>query len=84
MNIQFLEDRQFLAERLAVGIDVHPADDEAKEFQRLAKLIDPERYFTVYGCQSCINELVKFVFDNAGKIPATFVKKANFPLNGKA
>ena len=69
MNIQFLEDRQFMADRLAAGVDVHPSDDEAKEFQRLAKLIDPDRYFTLYGCQSCINELVKFVFDNAGKIP---------------
>ena len=46
------------------GIDVHLSDDEAKEFQAVAKLIDPDRYFTIYGCQECINTLVKFVFEN--------------------
>ena len=79
---EFLEKRYFMRERLELGIDVHPSDDEAREFQRLAKEIDPQRYFTLYGCQSCINSLVKFVFDNAGKLEDKLdgkVKKVTFP-----
>lgn len=71
-------------DRLNAGVDVHPSDQDAKEFQNLAKLIDPDRYFTVYGCQKCINELVKFVFDNADKLPTTFIKAAKFPKDGEA
>ena len=57
-------------ERSKAGIDVHLSDDEAKEFQAAAKVIDPQRYFTIYGCQECINTLVKFVFTNQGTPPA--------------
>lgn len=74
--IKFLQERSFMQERLELGIDVHPSDDELKEFQKLAKKIDPDRYFTIYGCQKCVNELVKFVFDAQKEN----VKKVTFPL----
>jgi hypothetical protein len=61
---EFIQANQFLKDRIDQGIDIYPSDDEAKQFQTIAKTIDPERYFTLYGCQSCIVELVKFVFDN--------------------
>ena len=54
------------------GIDVHLSDDEAKEFQAAAKLIDKDRHFTIYGCQDCINTLVKFIFENQGKVNLQF------------
>ena len=38
--------------------------DDLKTFQTIAKTIDADRYFTIYGCQSCVRELVKFVYDN--------------------
>jgi len=72
---QFLVERHFMKERLDLGIDVHPSDADAKQFQKLAKEIDPARHFTIYGCQSCINSLVKFVFDNQ----KTIIKKQTFP-----
>ena len=73
--IQFLEQNNFLNERLSAGIDVHPSDSDLKEFQNLAKEIEPDRYFTIYGCQSCVNDLVKFVYDHQ----KTFIKKETFP-----
>lgn len=79
--IQFLEDRKFMNERISVGIDVMPSDRDAREFQKLAKQIDPDRYFTLYGCQSCINTLVKFVFDNEEQLETEkIIKKATFPV----
>ena len=63
-NTQFLNTQRFLYERILQGIEVHPSDAELKEFQRIAKTIDNERYFTIYGCQSCIQELIKFVYEN--------------------
>jgi len=65
--IQFLEDRRFLQERLVHGIELHLNDNELKEFQAIAKQYDKDRYFTIYGCQSCVQTLVKFVFDNYDK-----------------
>lgn len=65
--IQFLEDRRFVQERLTQGIELHLNDNELKEFQTFAKQYDKERYFTIYGCQSCVQSLVKFVFDNYDK-----------------
>ena len=73
--IQFLLDNQFLKERIDAGIEIHPSDSDLKEFQRLAKEIDKERHFTIYGCQSCVQDLVRFVYDNQ----KTFVKKESFP-----
>lgn len=65
--IQYLEDRRFLQERLSLGIELHLNDDELKQFQQLAKTYDKERYFTIYGCQKCVQSLVSFVFDNYDK-----------------
>ena len=67
MKNEWLDNRQFMFERLSMGIDIYPNDNELKEFQRLAKEYDKERYFTIYGCQDCIRTLVKFVFDNYDK-----------------
>jgi hypothetical protein len=54
----------FLQERVYLGIDVHPSEEELKEFARLANLIAPELEFSYRGCQECVNSMVKFVFDN--------------------
>ena len=78
---KFLEQNKFLKDRLDKGIDVHPSDAELKEFQKQAKEIDPVRHFTIYGCQSCVNDLVRFVYNNQ----KTFIKKETFPkVDGKA
>ncbi len=60
----FLESNKFLNERIEIDIDIYPGDDVLKTFQKIAKTIDAERYFTIYGCQSCVRELVKFVYEN--------------------
>ena len=60
----FLEANKFLNERINLDIDIYPGDDDLKTFQKIAKTIDADRYFTIYGCQSCVRELVKFVYDN--------------------
>ena len=72
---EFLTVRNFMYERVKSGIDVHLSDSDAKAFQKLAKEIDSQRHFTIYECQSCINDLVKFVFDNQ----KTVIKKEKFP-----
>lgn len=66
--IALLENNKHLIERISLGIDIYPSDGELKEFQQLAKQIDADRHFTIYGCQSCVKTLVKFVFDNQTKI----------------
>jgi len=71
----FLNDNSFLFDRINAGIDIHPSDNVLKEFQTIAKKIDSERYFTVYGCQSCIQELVSFVYKNQDKITTKTVKQ---------
>ena len=60
----FLEANKFLNERIDLDIDIYPGDEDLKTFQKIAKTIDAERYFTIYGCQSCVRELVKFVYEN--------------------
>lgn len=65
--IPFLNDRLFQYQRVQLNIDVYLSNFEAKEYQRLAKEIDPQRYFTIYGCNDCIKTLIKFVFENYGK-----------------
>ena len=64
MNNEFLIANSFLLERIGAGIDIHPSDAELKTFQAMAKVIDADRHFTIYGCQECNQTLVKFVFDN--------------------
>lgn len=65
--IPFLIERQFQYQRAKLKIDVYLSGYEAKEYQRLAKEIDPQRYFTVYSCNDCIKTLIIFVFENYGK-----------------
>ena len=72
--IQFLEERKFMYERLQLGIDLHPSDWELAEFQKLAKQIWPKYNTSVKGCQSCINALIRFVFDKQD----VAVKKTTF------
>lgn len=60
----FLEANKFLKERIDLDIDIYPGDEDLKTFQKIAKTIDAERYFTIYGCQSCVRDLIKFVYEN--------------------
>ena len=64
MNNDFLIENTFLLERIGAGIDIHPSDAELKTFQAMAKVIDADRHFTIYGCQECNQTLVKFVYEN--------------------
>ena len=63
-HADFLAANSFLLERIKQDIDIHPSDEELKRFQEIAKTIDKERYFTIYGCQSCVRELITFVYSN--------------------
>jgi len=58
----------FLYDRILNGVDVHPSQPELIEFERLSKLIDPQSEFSFRGCQPCVNELVRFVFENKTKL----------------
>jgi hypothetical protein len=58
----------FLYERILAGVDVHPSQPELMEFERLSKIIDPQSEFSFRGCQPCVNELVRFVFENKTKL----------------
>ena len=58
----------FLYDRILAGVDVHPSQPELLEFERLSKLIDPQSEFSFRGCQPCVNELVRFVFENKTKL----------------
>lgn len=64
---QFLEQNRFLIERVRMNIDIYPSDSELRTFKEIAKQYDPQRYFTLYGCQDCVRALVTFVFDNYDK-----------------
>lgn len=66
--IPLLQNNQHLIEKINAGIDIYPSDGELKQFKELAKEIDDDRYFTIYGCQDCVRSLVKFVFDNQNKL----------------
>lgn len=57
-------DLQYLYDRVKIGIDAHPSDIELEKFIALAKEINPELDWAVKGCQACVNELVRFVFEN--------------------
>jgi hypothetical protein len=58
----------FLYDRILAGVDVHPSPPELIEFERLSKIIDPQSEFSFRGCQPCVNELVRFVFENKTKL----------------
>ena len=77
----FLENLRHFHARANAGQDVHISEDEIAEFQRLAKSIDPNKDFNgVQGCQSCVNNLVKFVFDKE----KTLLKNESFPAQKPA
>lgn len=58
----------FLYDRIVAGIDVHPSMDELIEFEKLSKQIDPTSDFSFRGCQPCVNEMIRFVFENKSKL----------------
>jgi hypothetical protein len=58
----------FLYDRILNGVDVHPSQPELMEFERLSKLIDPNSEFSFRGCQPCVNEMIRFVFENKTKL----------------
>jgi len=60
----------FLYDRIIAGVDVHPSEPELIEFERLSKLIDPNSEFSFRGCQPCVNEMIRFVFENKSKLEA--------------
>jgi hypothetical protein len=66
----------FLYDRILAGVDVHPSQPELMEFERLSKIIDPQSEFSFRGCQPCVNELVRFVFENKNKLDGK-AKKAS-------
>ena len=66
----------FLYDRIVAGIDVHPSMDELIEFERLSKVIDPTSEFSFRGCQPCVNELIRFVFENKSKLDSPKKKNA--------
>ena len=70
----------FLYERIVAGVDVHPSEPELIEFERLSKLIDPQSEFSFRGCQPCVNEMIRFVFENKNKLDGK-AKKASATKN---
>ena len=63
---------QYLYDRVKIGIDAHPSDNELEQLISLAKEINPKLEWAVKGCQSCVKSLILFVFetkkvDNANK-----------------
>jgi hypothetical protein len=66
----------FLYDRILNGVDVHPSQPELMEFERLSKLIDPQSEFSFRGCQPCVNEMIRFVFENKNKLDGK-AKKAS-------
>lgn len=72
----WLEANKDIWERQQVGNDKHLNDREAKQLQAIAKEIDKDRYFTIYGCRDCIRELIKFVYAAA---EPKIIRKATFP-----
>lgn len=67
----------FLYDRIIAGIDVHPSMDELIEFEKLSKQIDPTSDFSFRGCQPCVNEMIRFVFENKNKLDGKASKKAS-------
>lgn len=65
----------FLYDRIVAGVDVHPSEPELIEFERLSKLIDPQSEFSFRGCQPCVNEMIRFVFENKSKLDGKASKK---------
>ena len=58
----------YLFERVRLGIDVHPSNNEMFELVSIAKKISPNQDFTYKGCQDCVNYIVKFVDENKNRL----------------
>jgi hypothetical protein len=58
----------YLFERVRLGIDVHPSDNEMFELVSIAQKISPNQDFTYKGCQDCVNYIVKFVDENKNRL----------------
>jgi hypothetical protein len=67
----------FLYDRILAGVDVHPSQPELMEFERLSKIIDPQSEFSFRGCQPCVNEMIRFVFENKNKLDGKTSKKTS-------
>ena len=65
----------YLFERVRLGIDVHPSENEMNELVAIAQKISPNGDFAWKGCQSCVNYIVRFVDENKNRLDAT--KKEN-------
>lgn len=65
---KFLEELQFVYERLKVNVDFHASDAEYTEFKRLADIISPNNKFEWRGCHSCGQAMMLFVFENQSKL----------------
>ncbi len=59
---------EYLFERVRLGIDVHPSENEMNELVSLAQKISPNGDFAWKGCQSCVNYIVKFVDENKNRL----------------
>ncbi len=69
-----IEDFNYLFERVNMGIDAHPSQAELEQLHTWATSISPNGDFSYRGCQSCVNYMVKFVFDNQSKINGEEIK----------
>jgi len=67
-KLVFLNDQLFLKERVDNNVDVHPSTAVIEQFENLALTISPKNDFSWRGCQSCVNHVVKFVYDNLGRL----------------
>jgi len=61
-SIEWLKSNIDIWERQQLNNHKYLNDNEKKRLQTIAKEIDRDRYFTLYGCQKCIQELIMFVF----------------------
>jgi hypothetical protein len=66
-NKQWIQANYNIWERHRVGNFKYIDREEAKRFQSIAKEIDDDRYFSIYSCDKCIQELVRFVFTQYDK-----------------
>ena len=68
---------EYLFERVRLGIDVHPSENEMNELVSLAQKISPNGDFAWKGCQSCVNYIVKFVDENKNREEDAEAKKTS-------
>ena len=61
-STQYLIDNNYVYEAHKVGCYNHLSEEQAQTFLAIAQEIQPGIQFQIIGCQSCVNELVKFVY----------------------